>query len=276
MSERGSAETVHSGTRLAKLSGPFGLVCVGNELLSGKISDLNLHYWIRELSALGRKITAGLLVPDEPSLICDAIRYVRERCEVVLLSGGIGPTHDDMTLPSVARALGRKLTRDERLLSAIEAHYGEATNESLRRMADLPEGSELLFWETLPVPLYYVDGIYIFPGSPDLMRAKFELLKQSIVLDPIYEHRFYTSFDEAKIAELMAEIEARHPGLAIGSYPRYDPLADYSVLITLETRSPDLLRAALRGFDLDWFRGGVLRETSGRPDDDSKRLGQSP
>src|SRR5207245_497201 len=119
-------------------------IAVGNELLSGKVTDRNLDYMIRELRALGAPLVLASIVPDEPQAIVDAVRYALPRADVVLTTGGIGPTHDDVTVPSIAQALDRKLARVPALERAIRAHYGSHVNEDVLRMADLPEGAELI------------------------------------------------------------------------------------------------------------------------------------
>lgn len=244
----------------------FGLLCIGNELLSGKVTESNLAYWIQEFKKLGRRVTLAMLAPDERSLLVDTIRYIRQKCDILLMSGGIGPTHDDFTLPVLAEALGKPLVRNPELVKAIEVYYGEKTNSHLLSMADLPEGTELLYWDQLLVPLFRVDQVYIFPGAPDLLRKKFALLAKDLKAIPNYVHKIYTSFDEGVIADPMEQIEQRFPGVSVGSYPRYDPGADYRVLVTMESEDQELLKRAYESLMTQDFQSGVLRETNEGPE----------
>jgi molybdopterin-biosynthesis enzyme MoeA-like protein len=237
----------------------FGLLCIGNELLSGKVVESNLAYWISEFKKLGRRVNLAMLAPDEQSLLLDTIRYIQPRCDILLLSGGIGPTHDDMTLKILAEALKLPLVRNAELVNAIENYYGEKTNKHLRSMADLPEGTELLYWDQLLVPLFRVQNIYVFPGAPNLLRKKFEILAREFSPHPIYLKKIFTSFDEGVIALAMEELEESFPAISVGSYPRYDPEADYKVLVTVESREPEQVQLAMKKLLTDEFQKGVLR-----------------
>ena len=237
----------------------FGLLCIGNELLSGKVVESNLAYWIAEFKKLGRRVNLAMLVPDERSLLVDTIRYIRQRCDIVLMSGGIGPTHDDLTLAVLAEALNRPLVRNPELLNAIENYYGDEVNSHLLTMADLPEGTELLYWDRLLVPLFRVDNVYVFPGAPDLLKKKFEILVREFSPCAMFLKKIYTKFREGPIAKVMEQLERQFPGVAVGSYPRYDPEADYRVLITVESREQQTLERALDTLLTEEFRMGVLR-----------------
>lgn len=238
----------------------FGLICVGNEILSGKVQESNLAFWIQEFKKLGRTVRMAMIVPDDRDLIVSSIRQVRAASDIVLICGGIGPTHDDFTLPCIAEALGRKLVRNHDLVQAIKTHYKGQVTDFLLTMADLPEGTELLFWDQLLVPLFHVDNVYIFPGAPTLLRAKFKLLARQFRSQPLVVHKIYTNFDEGRIAQQISQLETDFPGLQVGSYPRYDVGAEYSVMITLEHRQEQVVTAALEQLKSEDFQAGVLRE----------------
>jgi len=236
----------------------FGLLGIGNELLSGKVVDANLNTWIRGLRDRGMRVLLAGMAPDVRPLLTETIRFYHEHCDQVLLSGGIGPTHDDMTLPAVAEALGRELVREPYLEAAIRKYYGDRCNADLLRMAEVPEGTELLYKDELLVPLYRVDGIYIFPGDPKLMGRKFERWLEDLDCAEFFLKRIFTSFDEGEIASPLAALESSHEGLEVGSYPRYDGV-DYSVMITLQARSRALVEIAASSLMEGAFREGVLR-----------------
>lgn len=241
----------------------FGLLCIGNELLSGKVADANLSFWISELKELGRRVCLAMIIPDTRRAIVDGLRFARERADILMVSGGIGPTHDDVSLAAIAEALGRGCVRHPELERAIRGHYGEAVNEHLLSMADVPAGTELLFWDELTVPLFKVEDVYCFPGDPGLMRKKFRPLKRRLSSVPLYLKKFYSRLDEGALAAHLAEVEARHPGVALGSYPRYNDAA-IRVVVTVESRDPESYSAALTALDTPDFRAGVLREEEER------------
>ena len=252
----------------------FGLLGVGDELLSGKVTESNLKYWIAELAKLGRRVTLSVTAPDDPSLLVDTIRFMLVRCDVLLLSGGIGPTHDDKTFACLAEAFGRPLRRDPSLAAAIVSCYGDRVNEALLTMADVPEGTESLYADELMVPLFRLGQVYVFPGAPVLMQRAFACLARQISRHDLFVHVFYTAHEEGEIAALLQSVEDRFPGVAVGSYPRYDEGADYRVMVTVEARSRALLERSLKMFDDEAFRAKLLREERRRvegPNEDLAR-----
>lgn len=151
-----------------------------------------------------------------------------------------------MTLAGVAAALGRERVLEPSLAAAIEAHYGERTNDALLEMARVPEGARVT-WPApeCPVPLYEVEGITVFPGDPiafeALARAWGEHLRQA----PYRQARLHLDADEGAIAPLLSDAQRAHPQVAIGSYPRFDDGAPYRVRVTLEGKDLRQVQAAL-------------------------------
>lgn len=228
------------------------VVAIGNELLSGKIRDENLHYLAQELRALGVRLALALVVPDEPQAIVDALAYARDRADLVLTSGGVGPTHDDITLGAVARAFGVPLAREPRLARAIEDYYGAGVNEDVLSMADMPQGAELIQPAPFFLPIVRVENVYAFPGDPQALRLLFDAWKDTLRQQPWYLVRFELDADEGSLAPLLRDLQDGFAGLDVGSYPRFDEGAPYRVLVTLEgkqaeqvERARDALRARL-------------------------------
>jgi len=255
-------------TSLAETDSPttptVAAVAVGNELLSGKVTDLNLNHAIRELRALGVPLTVALVVPDTYEAIGDAVRYALDRASHVFTTGGVGPTHDDLTVPAIARALGRPLVRDAGLEKAIHAWYGPRTNEDVLRMADVPEGAVLERDDAFFLPLagVPVDGktIHWFPGEPNHFRRQFDRwIERFRGTSPFALAQVFLDVDEGEIARDLREVEARH-GVAIGSYPKYDrdaEAAGYRVLVTIESKDRAAVLAAHADL-LGRLRQGVL------------------
>jgi len=155
-----------------------GILLIGNEILSGKITDANAAYLCRELRALGVEVRRITVIPDEVELIATEVRAQSREYDVVFTSGGVGPTHDDVTIEGVARALGVPVVREPRLVQLLERYYKGRLNEARLKMAEVPEGAELTADGELVFPAVVVRNIYILPGVPEIFRQKFDALKE--------------------------------------------------------------------------------------------------
>ena len=211
-----------------------GMLVIGDEILSGKVIDTNASLVVREMRELGVRMAGIHVIPDELETIAGWIRLLRGRFTYLLTSGGVGPTHDDMTMAGIALGLGRPLVRNDELIRDLTTLYGHALNEPLKKMADLPQGAQLLREASLQVPVTRVDEIYIFPGEPNIFRKKFLAIKETFRSDPFHLARIFTMSDEGEIAQLMEEAQVRFQ-VAVGSYPVYDN-PEYRVQITIESK----------------------------------------
>ncbi len=221
-----------------------GLLVIGNEILSGKVVDTNSPFLARELRALGVDLARILVIPDEIELIAAETRSMSAAYDFVFTSGGIGPTHDDLTMDGVARAFGRKIELNESICARIERAQGRAPNESQRKMALIPEGSVLLDSGDLWFPIVVVENVHIFPGIPELLQRKFHSIRERFRGVPFHLSRVYVKHSESDIAASLNEVLGEFPELMLGSYPRINE-TDYRVLLTLESRDADYLRKAL-------------------------------
>ena len=233
------------------------IVAVGNELLSGKVADTNTPLLVRELRELGMPLLETRTIPDDVDYIGATFREVSARYEVVFSSGGVGPTHDDVTFLGLARGFGVPLVRNADLARDIAAFYGDATNEPLLRMADLPEGAVLLREQNLVIPVVLVRNIYVLPGEPNIFRRKFKAIRDRFRRTPFHLRRVFTNQGEGEIAVALDETEKRF-GIAIGSYPRYDA-ADYQVMVTLESKDGEKVEAALAHLLERLEKGAIVR-----------------
>lgn len=221
-----------------------GLIVVGNEILSGKVVDTNAPFLARELRALGVELRRIVTVPDELPEIAAAVREFRERFDVVFTSGGIGPTHDDVTIAGIALGLGRPVIRHPQIERRLRDFYGEHANAARLKMADVPEGAELILDAKLGFPTILCDNLYVLPGIPQLFEQKFLGLRERFATAPWALRVVYTSAGEGAIAEhLDATLEA-FPGLQLGSYPKLGD-ADYAVKLTLESKDAAYVDRAL-------------------------------
>lgn len=221
----------------------MAVLAIGNELLSGKVRDENLYWLAGELRDLGVELRLAVVVPDDVDAIVEALAWARARADVVLTSGGVGPTHDDITLRALAAAFDRGLVRHAGLARAIEDYYGEAT-EDLLSMADMPRDAELLQPAPFFLPIVRVEDVYAFPGDPQALRLLFGAWKEALREEPYHLARLFLDADEGRIAPLLREVQEAAPGLDVGSYPRFDPGAPYRVLVTLEGKDTALVETA--------------------------------
>lgn len=207
---------------------------IGNELLSGKIQEKNLAFLGKELFNLGIRMSRVVMCLDDVDTIASDLNALRAAHDYVFTSGGVGPTHDDMTLPAVAHAFGRKLVRAEEIASLIRGYHGERTTEAHLRMADVPEGAELISNEHVRWPTVAIENVFIFPGVPEIFRMKFAVLRERLSGGQRYYSRAsYTLCDEGQIAPLLADLERNAVGVSIGSYPTFSQ-TDYRTKVTFD------------------------------------------
>jgi molybdenum cofactor synthesis domain-containing protein len=219
------------------------LVVVGNEVLSGKTQDSNAYFAARRLRAVGVALRRIATVPDEIPLIAEEVSYCTQRFDIVLTSGGVGPTHDDVTMDSIAAAFGRKLVMHPELERLIRTQFVDRVSDAALKMAAVPEGAVLNSAGDLRFPTIQVENVYILPGIPQIFEAKLVALLGRFATDPYYMRTIYTSAREGAIAEHLNQCLARYPELLLGSYPRVgDP--DYRVKLTLESKDREYLERA--------------------------------
>lgn len=219
------------------------LIVIGNEILSGKVVDTNSAFLAGELRRLGVSLQRILVIPDEIDIIADAVREFRPRYDVVFTSGGVGPTHDDVTIAGIARGMDRPVERHPTIESQLRAHFGGEVDDARLKMAEVVQGTDLLFEGTLKFPLFQVENIYIFPGIPELFREKFGAIRERFSVDPFHMRTIYSGAPETTIAVYLNQTVAAFPELLLGSYPKMNN-PEYRVRVTLESKDPDYLQRA--------------------------------
>jgi molybdenum cofactor synthesis domain-containing protein len=223
-----------------------GILIIGNEILSGKITDTNSPYLCRELRALGADVDRILTIPDDVQVIAREVRKLSDTYDVVFTSGGIGPTHDDLTMDGIALAFGRKVERSASIANRIARAQGKPPNESQLKMAMVPEDAQLIDAGDLWFPVVVVENVYIFPGIPELLRKKFESVRERFRGVPVLLKRVYVKRRESDIAGELNALLENFPQLMLGSYPKIGEEA-FHVLLTLESRDAGYLQHALDG-----------------------------
>lgn len=233
-------------------------IVIGDEILSGKIRDANGPYLIDKLRSVGTRLGRILTVGDDLDEIAWAVNACRGRFSPLFTSGGIGPTHDDLTVAGVARALGRGVIRHPEIEAALRQHYGATLNEEALRLANVPEGALLLRSPKSWYPVITVEDIYLLPGVPELFRMHVDGLVERHRGEPFHLRCVYLSVGETEIASVLDRIAKEHPRIALGSYPRLDT-TDHRVKLTLEAQVREPVEVALEALLAALPAGVVLR-----------------
>ena len=223
------------------------LLIVGNEILSGRTTDANLPYIAGRLNTLGIRLSEVRVVPDIESEIVDAVNMLRARYTYVFTTGGIGPTHDDITADCVAKAFGVPLIEHPEARRRLQERYDESgieLNEARLRMARTPEGATLIDNPVSAAPGFQVENVFVMAGVPKIMQAMFESLRERLVGgEPLLSRSIACHLPEGMLAQGLGEIQARHDGVDIGSYPSYSSVG-FGVAVVLRHTDPAVLDAA--------------------------------
>lgn len=208
-------------------------VIIGNEVLTAKVVDANGPLLIRRLREVGIPLRSVEIIPDDVDIIVEAVARARARAPYVFTSGGIGPTHDDVTVRAVALALGRQVVRLPEMVELVRKRSENLTPEALR-LADAPEGAVLLAQEGTWFPVLTVDNIFLLPGVPQLFKLQLETVLARLRGTPVHLCNLYLRLGESAIAAVLDRVALDMPHVAIGSYPVFDATLDYRVKVTVE------------------------------------------
>ena len=221
------------------------VLVIGNEILSGRTQDVNLAYLAKGLNEVGVRLREARVIPDVADTIVATVNEVRAQFDYVFTTGGIGPTHDDITAECVARAFGVKLIIHPEARRILEAHYKERKieiNEARLRMAQTPEGATLIANPVSRAPGFRIGNVFVMAGIPQVMQAMFDGVKGSLKGGrPVLARTLSCGLAEGQLAKGLGEIQARYPDADIGSYPWYRRGAHG---VSLVARSPDAARLA--------------------------------
>jgi len=219
------------------------LLVIGNEILSGKVRDTNSAFLAVELRKLGVDLERILTIPDEIELIAREAKDMSERFDHVFTSGGIGPTHDDMTMDGIALAFDRQLEMNQSMVDRMARYSEKPLNDAMKKMAIIPTGSEILDVGGLWFPVVVVENVHIFPGIPELFEKKFHSIADRFSGVPFQLKKIYVRPAESDIAETLNALLREFPELMLGSYPRINE-EHYRVMLTLESRDEAYLESA--------------------------------
>lgn len=221
-----------------------GIIIIGNEILSGRVRDENAYFFAVELRSLGVDVRKISIVPDEEDIIGEEVRRFSEAFDLVFTSGGVGPTHDDVTMASIAKGFGVGLTSNKLILDILKKVLGKPLNRAALKMTMIPEGAEVIFNEHMRFPVVLFRNIYIFPGVPDYMKNKFNIIKERFRTRSYLLRRVYLKGHESDFAEILNQVVKRNSDVMFGSYPVPDN-AEYEIVVTVESKSEESLERAM-------------------------------
>lgn len=219
------------------------LIVIGNEVLSGRTQDANLQYLAKGLNAVGIRLMEARVIPDIEETIVAALNECRARFDYVFTTGGIGPTHDDITAACVAKAFGVRLVRHPEAEARLLRHYKpEEVNPRRLRMADTPEGAELVDNPVSSAPGFRIGNVIVLAGVPRIMQAMFEGYRHKLTGGaPMLSRTVVSLVPEGKMAAKVAAAQAAHPMTEIGSYPF---VRDGKLGVSLVVRGTDAIQLA--------------------------------
>ncbi len=219
-------------------------IIIGDEILTGKVVDANAPLLIALCRDAGASLGRLVYVGDDVAGIAAEVARCAADYDVVLTSGGVGPTHDDCTVDGVARAFGVGITREPEIEHMIRTFWADRFTEAALRMADVPEGARLVYGGDGLMPLVALRNVYLLPGIPELFASKLRTLRRELIGERLAAAHLYLRSDESGIAADLRRVDGEFPDVKIGSYPR---LAEpsYRVWIVLEGADPARVDAAL-------------------------------
>ncbi len=204
-----------------------GILIIGNEILSGRTQDTNANFIAKNLTLSGIKLEEIRVVQDEKNIIIDAVKLFSQKFNYVFTTGGIGPTHDDITSESIAEAFNKKYEINLEAFNILEKYYPKGEfNESRQKMAIMPSDVELIYNPITAAPGFRLNNIFVLPGVPKIMEIMLiNLLKNIKKGKPKKITTINTDLYESKIASFLKNLQKKYKDCSIGSYPYFNFLS---------------------------------------------------
>jgi molybdenum cofactor synthesis domain-containing protein len=222
------------------------VLIIGNEILSGRTQDANLAFLAQGLNEVGIRLREARVIPDDPDAIIGTVNEARGKFDYVFTTGGIGPTHDDITSACIAQAFGVPLILHSEARRILESHYPPGgLNEARLRMAQVPEGALLLLNPISRAPGFRIDNVFVLPGVPQIMQAIFNELRHRLKGGAkVLSRSVSCTLGEGTIAQDLAALQTRYSDVEIGSYP-YFRRSDFGVTLVVRGTERDRIAAAV-------------------------------
>ena len=197
------------------------VIVIGDEILSGRTRDANLAFIGSRCDVLGIDLKEARIIKDEQQTIIDTVNYYRDNVDYVFTTGGIGPTHDDITAQSIAKAFDVGLERNIAAVAAMNSYYPSGKlNEARLRMADMPTGANLIINPVSGAPGFQLENVFVLPGVPSIMQVMFDGLSDCLVGgSPVLTETVKTNIGEGSLAPDLSLIQDAYTDVSIGSYP---------------------------------------------------------
>lgn len=238
------------------------VMIIGDEILSGRTQDTNLNYIARYLGTLGVDLAEARVVPDVEGEIVEALNHLRAKYSYVITTGGIGPTHDDITADCVAKAFGVELYEHPDILAMMSARWGDQLNAARRRMARVPVGGSLVNNPVQGPPGFQMGNVFVLAGVPVIMRGMLEDVGPRLEGGAVTISRTLKvdGSGEGVIAAPLEAVARAHPELSLGSYPFFSP-EGYGSQLVIRGRDGNEVESTLAELEIALAEAGVAKMT---------------
>ena len=223
-----------------------GLLVIGDEILSGRTKDKNIGYIAEYLTNIGIDLREVRVVPDIEAEIVEALNALRSRYSYVFTTGGIGPTHDDITADCVAKAFGVAIDYDPRAVAILKERFqGAELNEARMRMTRIPVGADLIRNKVSAAPGFRIGNVFVMAGVPSIMQAMLDAIAPLLETGvKMLSETIRADTREGDIGTPLGEIAKANPDVSIGSYPFFDEARGPNTNVVVRSRDPQKLNAA--------------------------------
>jgi molybdenum cofactor synthesis domain-containing protein len=222
------------------------ILVIGDEILSGRTKDKNIGYIAEYLTAIGIDLKEVRVVSDDEPEIVAALNALRRRYTYVFTTGGIGPTHDDITADAVAKAFGVSIDHDPRAVALMRQRFGADLNEARLRMARIPAGADLIPNKVSTAPGFRVENVFVMAGVPSIMQTMLDAAAATLKTGTkMLSESVRADAREGDIGGPLGEVAKAHPDTSIGSYPFFDPDRGPNTNIVVRSRDAQSLGAAM-------------------------------
>jgi molybdenum cofactor synthesis domain-containing protein len=229
------------------------ILVIGDEILSGRTKDRNIGYIAEYLTKIGIDLREVRVVPDDEAAIVEALNALRARNTYVFTTGGIGPTHDDITADSVAKAFGVRIAPDPRAIAIMKERYaamGTEMNEARMRMTRIPDGAALVINKVSAAPGFWIGNVIVMAGVPSIMQAMLDEVAPKLATGAVMlSETVRADCREGDIGTELGEVAKAHPEVVIGSYPFVDEVRGPNTNVVVRSRDPARLAAAKAAVD---------------------------
>ena len=218
------------------------ILIIGNEILSGRTQDTNTSTLATWLNSLGVKVEEVRIIPDVEETIINSVNLLRKQHNYVFTSGGIGPTHDDITSESISKAFQLPYEKHEEGYKILEAYYKQGEfNDGRQKMIWMPRGANLILNPTSGAPGFYVENVFVLPGVPSILKSMLGGIKNKIIGgNPIISHTISLRTFESHIADSLTAVQNKYNNVEIGSYPFFQA-GKLGVSIVMRSDDKDLI-----------------------------------